>query len=106
MNFFSTRRSFGFRKASRRQNNRKRRFRFEPLEVRSMLTVTSGDFNGDGFDDMAVGVALEDLPDGAVVNGKSNAGAVNVIYGGVSGLKSAGNQFWNQDSPGINGVAA
>jgi hypothetical protein len=55
-----------------------------------------GDFNGDSFDDLAVGVPLEDLD----VEGNSigDAGAVNVIYGSTSGLTSTGNQFWNQDS--------
>jgi hypothetical protein len=106
MNIFGTRRSFGFGKTSSRQNNRRRRFGIESLEGRTMLTVASGDFNGDGRDDLAVGVRSEDLPDGAVLNGKVNAGAVNVIYGGVLGLTATGNQFWNQDSSGINGVAA
>ena len=59
----------------------------------------SGDFNGDGFDDLAVGVPFEDL--GPV----EDAGAVNVIYGSASRLTAAGSQFWHQDSPGIADVA-
>src|SRR4051794_4697788 len=39
-----------------------------------------GDFNHDGFDDLAVGVPGEDI--GTVVN----AGAVNVLFGSASGL--------------------
>ncbi len=54
-----------------------------------------GDFNGDGYDDLAIGSARED------VGGVFDAGAVNVIYGGVSGLSATGNQYWSQDSPGI-----
>lgn len=54
-----------------------------------------GDFNGDGRGDLAVGVPDEDI------GGVSDAGAVNVIYGSASGLVSAGNQFWHQNSPGI-----
>jgi hypothetical protein len=57
------------------------------------------DFNGDGFADLAVGVPLEDV--GSV----ADAGAVNVIYGSDSGLTSAGDQFWSQNSSGIEGKA-
>ena len=56
----------------------------------------SGDFNGDGYGDLAVGVPEENLA------GAGNAGAVNVIYGSSAGLDAAGNQFWSQDSPGID----
>ena len=61
--------------------------------------VTAGDFNGDGYDDMAVGVQREDV--GSV----SDAGAVNVIYGSAAGLTATGNQFWTQDSPEVEDVA-
>ena len=30
-----------------------------------------------------------------------DAGAVNVLYGKAAGLKSARNQLWHQDRPGI-----
>ncbi len=53
-------------------------------------TVATGDFNGDGYDDMAVGVSKED------VNGLADAGAVNVIYGGPNGLRVFGDQLWTQ----------
>ena len=53
------------------------------------------DFNGDGFDDLAVGVPGEDI---GTIN---SAGAVNVIYGSSGGLSCGGNQFWHQDSSGI-----
>jgi len=60
-------------------------------------TLASGDFNDDGFDDLAIGVKFESLAG-------SNEGAVNVIYGSASGLhQNLGlpNQFWTQDSQGI-----
>jgi hypothetical protein len=57
--------------------------------------VAAGDFNHDGFDDLAVGVPFEN------VNGHARAGAVNVIYGSSTGLAAAGNQFWSQDTSGI-----
>jgi hypothetical protein len=105
MNIFGRRRWLKSRESSTTLRHRKRRLRVEPLEVRAMLTVATGDFNGDGWDDLAIGVSLESLPDGGDANGKWRAGAVNVIYGGENGLAALGNQFWNQDSAGINGIA-
>ncbi len=57
--------------------------------------LTAGDFDSDGFADLAVGSPYEDI------NGFQDAGAVNVIYGSADGLSAAGNQLWHQDSPGI-----
>jgi hypothetical protein len=59
------------------------------------LGAVRGDFNGDGRADLAVGVDFED------VGGASNAGAVNVLYGGGGGLSATGNQLWHQDSAGV-----
>lgn len=61
--------------------------------------IATGDFNGDGFDDVAIGVPGEDL--GANVD----AGAVNVIYGSSSGLNISNNQMWHQNTAGIAGGA-
>ncbi|MEO8041622.1 MAG: FG-GAP-like repeat-containing protein [Acidobacteriota bacterium] len=49
--------------------------------------AAKGDFNGDGFADLAVGVPNEG------VNGLTEAGGVNVMYGSASGLTSVGDQF-------------
>jgi hypothetical protein len=58
--------------------------------------LASGDFDGDGFDDLAVGVLDEGI------GGATRAGAVNVLYGGTgAGLSAAGNQFWHQDVSGV-----
>ena len=57
--------------------------------------LATGDFNGDGFTDLAVGVPLED------VEAIGNAGAVNVLYGSSIGLTDDGAQFWTQDSTDI-----
>src|SRR5213596_1488996 len=53
------------------------------------------DFNGDGFEDLAISAFAEDV--GTIVD----AGAVQVMYGSAAGLSATGNQFWTQDSPGI-----
>lgn len=58
-------------------------------------SLAAGDFNGDGKDDLAAGAPYENG------NSKYNCGSVNVIYGSASGLSSADNQFWHQDSPGV-----
>ncbi len=59
--------------------------------------LATGDFNGDGYDDTAVGVPLED------VDGVSDAGAVNVIYGSTDGLSATKvrDQLWHQDVDGL-----
>jgi len=60
--------------------------------------LATGDFNDDGYTDLAVGVPYENLPiDGADV---VDAGAVNVIYGSPNGLTAAGNQVWTQTATG------
>jgi FG-GAP repeat len=66
-------------------------------EDRFGTSLTSGDFNGDGFDDLAIGVLAEDI------GNVSNAGAVQVIYGSGFGLSNAnlGSTFWHQDTSGI-----
>ncbi len=76
-----------------------RRLSFEHLDARRMLAVVFGDFNGDGRDDMAVGVPGEN------VGSLADAGAVNVIYGKAGGLHYSGDQLWHQDSAGVEGVA-
>jgi hypothetical protein len=53
-------------------------------------SVAAGDFNGDGFADLAIGV-----PDEAVGTSLL-AGAVNVLYGSSFGLTASGNQVWYQ----------
>jgi hypothetical protein len=55
-------------------------------------SLTGGDYNGDGFGDLVIGVPKEDL------GSLADAGAVNVIYGSKTGLRQddAGIQFWNR----------
>ena len=61
--------------------------------------LATGDFNGDGYDDLAVGASDEK------VGTAQYAGAVHIIYGSGSGLTATGNQMWSQDTIGIEGIA-
>jgi len=57
-----------------------------------------GDINGDGFLDLAIGVAGENI--GSAVN----TGAVTVLYGTASGLNTtSGAQSFAQSTPGVPG---
>jgi len=61
--------------------------------------LAAGNFDGDPYDDLAVGVCGEDI--GSV----ENAGAVQIFYGSYSGVTASRSQFWHQDSPYIEGKA-
>ncbi len=63
-----------------------------------VMGQTSGDFNGDGFDDLAVGVPYERI------GGIDLAGTVHVLHGTATGLTAVGSQVWSQDSPGVSDV--
>jgi hypothetical protein len=75
--------------------------------------LARGDFNGDGFEDLAVGIPQEDIANGPAwehqppiepaqrLSSIVNAGAVEVIYGTGAGLAHANRQFWR---PGINNL--
>jgi hypothetical protein len=52
--------------------------------------LAAGDFDGDGNDDLAIGVLYEDF-------GYVSAGGVHVLWGSQSGLSSDGDQLWRQD---------
>ena len=61
-------------------------------------SLSSSDYNGDGFDDLAVGVMYEDI------DILENSGAVHVIYGSSVGLSATAvlaDQFWSQNSTDI-----
>ncbi|MHC4944680.1 MAG: hypothetical protein ACYTG7_16810 [Planctomycetota bacterium] len=60
-------------------------------------SLANGDFNCDGFMDLAVGVAYEDLE---YIPSQDDGGAVHVFYGNLSGLIELGAQFWTQESSG------
>jgi hypothetical protein len=60
--------------------------------------LVAGNFNGDAYDDVAIGVPWEDHgadPDG---------GVVHILHGSPSGITAAGSAFIHQDTPGVSGV--
>jgi hypothetical protein len=57
--------------------------------------LAAGDFNGDGFADLAIGV---DAFDGA-------RGGVRMFLGNAKGLTTTGKQWFTQDTPGVPGGA-
>jgi hypothetical protein len=61
-------------------------------------TISSGDFNADGFDDLAVGAA-----DGMAVG--VVAGLVAVIPGSVMGAAISAAVIWTQETNGVPGVS-
>jgi hypothetical protein len=62
-------------------------------------SLAAANFDGDSYDDLAVGVPYEDL-DNIV-----DAGLVNVIYGSADRLTNDGDQLWHQNADGMDGVA-
>ncbi|KKO20816.1 MAG: FG-GAP repeat protein [Candidatus Brocadia fulgida] len=73
------------------------------------LPLASGDFNNDGYDDLAVGVSDEDIIEDEAGH-LNDEGAVTVLYGSSDGLQANGvngpdDQFWHQNSPGMRSFA-
>jgi hypothetical protein len=82
--------------------DRGRRYDTECPGGGSSSGVARGDFNGDGFADLAVGVPAEETPAGV-----AGSGAVNVIYGSANGLTTDASvpapRFFSQNAEGIPG---
>ena len=60
-------------------------------------SLATGDINGDGYDDLVVGVP------GEGIGSRDDAGAINILYGSASGITADNDQFFSQNSPGIRG---
>ena len=65
------------------------------------FTLAAGDFDGDGHDDLSIGLPYEDI--GAAVD----AGAVEVLYSTAAGLQASApdDQLWSQDELNVCEVA-
>jgi hypothetical protein len=61
--------------------------------------LAAGDFNGDGYGDLAFGCP------GESTSNTIASGAVIVLYGSRTGLTSSGSQYWSQADPAISGGA-
>jgi len=61
------------------------------------FALAAGDFDGNGRDDLAIGVPDEDL------DGFTDAGAVHLLFGSVTGLMATGSQFLTQNTAGVAG---
>ncbi len=59
-------------------------------------TLASGDFDADGYADLAIGIPADKYAK------LRSVGGVQVLYGGPSGLTTR-DQLWHQDSPGVPG---
>jgi hypothetical protein len=67
-------------------------------------SLSSGDYNNDTRDDLAIGVPLEGIADNTI----SDVGKVHVIYGsslGLSATSPIADQLWMQGDNGIDEVA-
>jgi len=53
--------------------------------------LATGDFNADGYDDLAIGVPGEN----------NNGGAVEMLLGSPDGLTTTGSELWSQATPGV-----
>ncbi len=63
-------------------------------------SATTGDFNDDGYHDLAVGVMGEEI------SGVTYAGAINVIYGSSGGLTNAADQVFYRGNSGVLGSSS
>lgn len=64
--------------------------------------LTTGDFNGDGVADLAVGVPYENLHGSG-----NNAGLIHILHGSTqAGLSGHNSQIFTHDAVGISGEAA
>jgi D-alanyl-D-alanine carboxypeptidase len=64
-------------------------------------SMTTGDFNDDGFADLVVGTPLEDHNQAGIVDG----GTAHVFYGSATGLSTATDHTLHQDQSGMFGAA-
>lgn len=61
--------------------------------------LASGDFDGDGYDDLAIGIP------GQTISNRISAGAVQVMPGGPAGLIEKSSKIFSQDTLGVPDVS-
>ena len=68
--------------------------------------LAAGDFDGDGYADLAIGVPGEGVPTGVGPGevARVSAGLVQVLYGSSKGLRGRSRLGWTQDRPGVKGT--
>ncbi len=59
------------------------------------MAVAAVNFNGDGYDDLVIGVPFE------TVGGVVHAGAIHILFGSPTGLTASGNVFIHQNTSGL-----
>jgi len=57
--------------------------------------LAAGDINEDGYDDLVIGVPYKEI------GTTTDSGGMIVVYGSSNGLTLSGNQWFDQDSPGV-----
>lgn len=68
--------------------------------------LTAGDFDGDGYDDLAIGASGESIVPRGASSPVANAGGLYVLYGARGGLRAEGSSFLTQASRGMAGDGA
>ncbi|TAH34960.1 MAG: hypothetical protein EYC70_14280 [Planctomycetota bacterium] len=66
-------------------------------------SLACGDFNNDGYDDLAIGVPYEDIVITWLFE-YTDAGMVQVLYGGPGGLSASGNSWYTEGSFGTSNL--
>ncbi|GHE76277.1 hypothetical protein GCM10018785_50690 [Streptomyces longispororuber] len=96
-----------------------RLYRYDQQERRLLLdqstsngatsAFATGDFDGDGLDDLALGncreIADENIDDPCGPEELTKGGGVHIKYGNPNGSIGVRSQTFNQDTPGVPGVA-
>jgi hypothetical protein len=70
-----------------------------PAAARATKVALPFDFNGDGYQDLALGSPY------GTVSGKKSAGFVTIVYGSASGPNTKKKQVFSQNTSGVPGVA-